>query len=283
MSDNKPATIQGAVEKSRGDAPKQSLATVVREAIEKQTVALAAVLPEGANAERYSRLVITAVKATPKLMECFGSQQGQTSVMLAVMQLAAVDLEPNTLTQDAWLLPRKNKGVMECQASISYRGLAKLMRRSGIVKGLRFDTVRQGDRFDYGFGLADDTFEHIPLEDNDGPLTHAYAIVRYTNGGYDLVVLTRKQVEKRRASSDSWRSEGARPYSPWTKFPEEMWRKSAMRALLTRTGLLEAEVQGAVAYDERTLVVGAEQQILPAEHRADDDLDAIEAGTVDPD
>lgn len=207
-------------------------ATIVRRAIENQSTAFRAVMPKGVDSERFGRLVLTAVKATPQLMECFTTEQGQVSVLLAAMQAAAVGLEPNTPTQQCWLLPRKNKGVTECQLSIGYRGWLKLVRRSGTLQSIVADVVHENDVFHWSRGLERDEFEHVQFDGDGepGPLTHAYAIARFKDGGYQFVVLNRRQVEARRASSDSFKF--GKDYSPWTKWPEEMWRKTAIRALV---------------------------------------------------
>jgi recombination protein RecT len=277
---NTPATIQGAVEKRNAAPAKPSLAQTIRTVVERQTPAMAAVLPAGFDPDRFSRLVITSVKQTPRLMECFATEQGTMSVMLAAMQLATVGLEPNTATQEAWLTPRKNKGVWECQATIGYRGMLKLSRRSGEVKECYAEVVREGDEFEYARELHKDTLKHKAVGENeDAPLTHAYAVVRYVNGGVDFMVLTRKDVERRRAMSDSYRSESSRPYSPWVQQEDDMWRKSALRALAKRMPM-SAEAARAVNTDERSLSLDEDSGIIPAVHTVDPDdaLDAIEAG-----
>jgi recombination protein RecT len=281
-----PATIQGAVEKRAAAPAKPSLASTIRTVVERQTPAMAAVLPTGFDPDRFSRLVITSVKQTPKLMECFATDAGTMSVMLAAMQLATVGLEPNTATQEAWLTPRKNKGVWEAQASIGYRGLLKLARRSGEIKSVFAEVVREGDTFKYARGIDADEFEHRAAEDNDdAPLTHAYAIVRYMNGGADFTVLTRRQIERHRASSDSYRSESARPYSPWVQWEEDMWKKTAIRDLAKRMPM-SAEAARAVNTDDRALTLDDDSGIIPATlaagELADPDQDAIEAGETQP-
>lgn len=222
-------------ELERADAPEviDSPAAMVRKAIDTQSAAFAAVLPSHVDTDRFARLVLTAVKSTPDLMQCFGTEQGKTSVLLAAMQAAAVGLEPNTPTQDCWLLPRKRNGVWEANLSLGYRGLYKLVRRSGLVASVHAGVVHEGDEFHFARGLDRDEWLHKPTDDPDpGNLTHAYAIVRFLGGGYQFDVLNRRQVEQRRAMSESWKSERSRPYSPWTKWEEAMWRKSALRALV---------------------------------------------------
>lgn len=210
-----------------------SVAAVVRQAIDRQSAAFQAVLPKGIDPDRFARLVLTAVKSTPDLMRAFSTAQGEATVLLAAMQAAAIGLEPNTPTQECWLLPRRNKGVWEAQLSIGYRGLLKLARQSGQVKTIFAEAVHEKDHFVWSRGLEEDQMEHRPYDgpDDPGPLTHTYAVVRFVGGGYNFVVLNRRNVEARRAMSDSWRNEKSRPYSPWTKWEASMWRKSALREL----------------------------------------------------
>jgi len=232
-----------------------TLGEFVKLAITRQASDLSAVLPGHLDTERYSALVLTAVKANEKLMHAFRTEQGQLSVLLAVMQAAALGLEPNTPTQECWLQPRRNKDVDECELSIGYKGYAKLARRSGNLKELVAGVVREGDEFTWSRGLERDEFVHKPLSD-DGELTHAYCIARMTNGAVAFTVMNRAQVEKRRAMSESWKNDRARPYSPWTKWTEEQWRKTAIRNLLLHGEVdLSPELITAATSDEVPLAV----------------------------
>lgn len=229
------------------DAPR-SLAKQVREVIEQQGSAFSQVLPDTVDPDRFARLVLTAVKATPQLMDCFQTREGQTSVLLAAMKSAAIGLEPNTELQHAWILPRRNRGTTEAQLSIGYRGYLELARRSGDIKDVYAEVVREGDEFRVVYGLHRD-LQHTPAPaDQRGDLTHAYAVAHFVSGGFAFVVLDREEVESRRDRSDSYKSEKARPYSPWTTSESAMWRKSAIRALVPYLPL-SAEVQRDVAAD----------------------------------
>jgi recombination protein RecT len=271
-----PETVRSAAIKKAGvRAPATTpaggqLATVVRDAISRQGDAFRAVLPRGVDPDRFARLVLTACKAAPQLMECFETAQGQTSVLLAAMQAAAVGLEPNTPTQEAWLLPRRRQGVVECQLSIGYRGYLKLARRSGTLLTAYAEVVREGDSFEWWRGLQEDHLEHRPADER-GELTYAYAVARYVNTGYSFVVLTRADVDARRAMSDSYRNDKSRPYSPWTTNTAAMWRKSAIRALAPFLDL-SPEAAGAVGMDE-TVPTGLHDGAISYEAEWDDDSD----------
>lgn len=240
----------------------QSTAKIVTAAIDRQADAFRAVLPEHVDPERFARLVLTAVKATPKLMECFATQQGEISVLLSAMQAAALGLEPNTATQEAWLLPRNVKvngaWVSECELSIGYRGYMKLAKRSGTIVSIFAEVVREKDTFVFKRGLLGDVLEHEVYDGPDAddpdtnPMVRCYAVARYTNGTADCRVTTKAEVLKRRQMSTSWSNERSRPYSPWTKWPEAMWRKTAVRALVPYLDL-SAEIMEAHTIDERPI------------------------------
>lgn len=247
-------------EQGNGAPARVSTADVVKEMISRQAKALAAVLPDHLDADRYARLTLTAVKANPRLMAAFATEQGQVSVLLSAMQAAALGLEPNTPTQECWLQPRRKKDnnvwVDECELSIGYKGYAKLARRSGTVKEIVAEVVHDGDEFEFARGLIEDTFHHKPTAPDGAPLTHVYALARLTNGGAAWVVLNRAQVEKRRAMSESWKNDKSRPYSPWTLWTEEQWCKTAIRHLLTHGQVeLSPELARAASSDEQPLQV----------------------------
>lgn len=249
----KPGT---SVEPAKG-AP--GLATVIRQAIDRQSEAFRAVLPATVDSDRFSRLVLTAVKATPELARCFETTQGQTSVLLAAMQAAAIGLEPNTPRQHCWLLPRKRGGTTECELQIGYRGYLKLARSSGTVKEAFAQVVREKDHFEWARGLEKDHLEWRPYDGDDedaGEMTHVFAVVRFTNGGTQFVVMNRQQVEKRRAVSSSFRSQNNQ-HSPWLTWTEEMWCKTAIKALVPYLDL-DAALEDAVQRDERSLRIDDE-------------------------
>lgn len=259
------------------------MAVVVRDAIDQQTAAFRQVLPATTDPERFARLVLTACKATPKLMQCFASEQGRVSVLVAAMQCAALGLEPNTLAEEAWLLPSDNTGDdgkkrTEARLQIGYKGYLKLARESGEVSKCVARCVRDGDTFDYEYGIME-RLEHKPAASAErGDLVYVYAIAWFTNGAPPVfVVLDRDDVHARRAMSQSWRSTSRRKYSPWTTNEEAMWEKSAFRKIahwLPRTPKLDM----AIASDEAVLRLDDDGEIVPSYPELEPGVDADEIG-----
>jgi recombination protein RecT len=273
--------LMGAISKAteaQTEARKQpSLAQVATDRIEKVAPRFQAVLPRGWDMDRFKNLVLTCVKREPNLIKCFNTAQGEASLIVAALQCAAIGLEPNTPLKEASLVPRKNKGVEECQLMIEYRGLIKLARRSGEISTITAEVVRERDEFRYSMGL-DPTLHHVRYdgEEDPGELTHCYAVCVFKDGGEQFVVLSRREVyTEHRAKSDSWRNEAKRQFSPWTQFEPAMWRKTAVRAL---EPFLPLTAEAAVGFDsdERTLIVD-DGVIVPAGEIIDvDDAGPIE-------
>ena len=247
-------TVRNAVAKrdeaAVEEAKKPSLAQIAKGYIDQQAAMLDAVLPAHVDRKRFAQMTINAVRQAPELAACFATKPGAASFLLAAGQAAAVGLEPNTPTQECWLLPRKRKGVQEAELSIGYRGILKLSRRSSSVKSIVAEVVREGDTLDYGYAEEGPYLAWRPGDDR-GDLTHAFAIVWFHGGGRAQIVLDRVQVEERRAHSESFKARDNRS-SPWLRWPEAMWRKSAIRALAPFLDL-SAEAEAVLARDEQPL------------------------------
>jgi recombination protein RecT len=252
-------TVRNAVAKrdeaAVEEAKKPTLAQIAKDYIDKQAAMLDAVLPAHVDRKRFAQMTINAVRQAPDLAKCFATREGAASFLLTAGQAAAVGLEPNTPTQECWILPRKrNRGRrderQEAQLSIGYRGILKLSRRSSSVKSVVAEVVREGDLLDYGYAEEGPYLAWKPGEDR-GELTHAFAIVWFHGGGRAQTVLDRIQVEARRAHSESFKAKD-NASSPWLRWPEAMWRKSAIRDLAPFLDLT-AEAETVLAREEQPL------------------------------
>lgn len=98
-------TIQNATNKlARTGQPK--LADYVK-SMEKE---IAKALPSVITPERFTRITLSALSSNPEL------QNTTPKSFLASMMISAqLGLEPNTPLGQAYLLPYRNKGILECQ------------------------------------------------------------------------------------------------------------------------------------------------------------------------
>lgn len=179
---------------------------------------LAMALPRHITPDRIARVALTALSANPKLAEC--SQQSFFGSLLSAAQLG---LEVNTPLGHAYLVPYKGNA----QLIIGYQGELELARRSGQVKTITGDVVRDGDLFEYEMGL-EPRLKHVPSDDekrDDKPVTHVYAMAKLASGEPVFTVLSRAQVEKFRKRSMAANS------GPWVTDWDAMAVKTAVRRL----------------------------------------------------
>ena len=164
------------------------------------------------------------------------------------MQAAQLGLEPNTPLGQAYLIPYKNKGVLECQFQVGYKGMLDLAYRSESIKTVQAYIVYQNDKFEYELGL-DPKIKHIPARENRGEAIYVYAIFKTDNGGYGFEVMSIDDVKKHgQKYSKSFNSQ----YSPWTTNFEEMAKKTVIKKVL-KYAPLKTEFATAIAVDEGTI------------------------------
>lgn len=255
-------TISKAVATTEAGPPAVSRRETVRQLIEKNKGAIGMSLPRSMDPDRFARLLLTAGNTTPALFEC-----DPISFLAAGVAAAQLGLEPNDARGLAYLLPyndkRRGKVV---NLIIGYRGMMDLARRSGMVTSITATPVYEGDRFDYTLGL-EPTLEHRPGDHDEDPtkITHVYAVAKIGNDP-QFVVLTRRQIDKTKASSQGATS----AYSPWNTHFAEMACKTAIRRLckwLPQT----VEMASALATEERPLHF-SDLGVAPMGEPADDEL-----------
>jgi recombination protein RecT len=148
------------------------------------------------------------------------------SIKHSVVNIALTGLTLNPALKYAYLIPRKQKCVLD----ISYIGMIKILTDAGAVKNVDAGVIYSNDKYDYRRG-SDPYFKHSPAISNRGEKIGAYAIAFLRDGGFQFEILGKEEIEKIRATSESYSSESARKFSPWETWEDEMWKKSALKRL----------------------------------------------------
>lgn len=235
------------------ETPQSQLGTV-RDMLEKSKQNLKYALPDHIKADYIIRVVLTSVQRTPELLECHPH-----TLLGAVFQAAQLGLVPDGVLGMAYLVPYWNgkKKRKEVQFIPGYKGLIALARRSNEISTIGAATVHQKDRFVYQLGL-EPKLEHEPSDEDDpGPIVKVYAYAKLKDGGFQTVVMTKREVEAIRGRSQSAKS----AHSPWTTDPDWMWKKTALKQLCK---LLPAstELQRAMSLDDRGEAGRAQDLVL---------------------
>lgn len=178
---------------------------------------IAAALPPHIPAERFIRVVLTAVQGDYALLEA-----DRKSLFEASMRSA----------QDG-LLPDKREGALviyggKVQWMPMIGGILKKIRNSGELVSIGAHVAYEHDHFVYVLG-DEERIEHAPkLEGDRGKPRAAYAIAKTKDGGIYREVMSVADIEKVRNVSKAARK------GPWVDWWEEMARKTVLRRLAKR-------------------------------------------------
>jgi recombination protein RecT len=196
-------------------------------------------LPKAMNADRFTRILVTSAAREPKLLEC-----DRTSFYQAAMTAAQLGLYCDGVIGDAYLIPYGK----QVQCIPGYKGLLKLVRRSGEIGAVGAQVVYEGDLFRHRKGDRE-SIEHedMPGGGDGRPLVAAYAVAHFRAGGEpQRAVMHAWEIEKIREGSPGKNSK------PWKENTAEMYKKTVLRRLcktLPMTAEAETALAVAEAYD----------------------------------
>ena len=197
-------------------------------------------LPSVITPERFTRMVLSAISTNPKLQSCT-----RASFLGAMMNAAQLGLEPNTPLGQAYILPYMNKGVLEAQFQLGYKGLIDLAYRSGEVEVVQAHIVYENDIFECSYGL-EPKLTHTPADKDRGEPIKVYAVFKTKSGGYGFEVMSMEDV---RIHASKYSKSYGTSFSPWKTNFEEMAKKTVLKKVLKYAPLKSDFVRG-ITQDE---------------------------------
>jgi len=179
----------------------------------------ATVLPSHVKPETWVRVAQGVLRRDPNLARA--AERNPGSFMAALLDCARLGLEPGT--EQYYLVPFGN----EVTGIVGYQGEIELIYRAGAVSSIKAEVVRSGDTFTYQPDM--ERPEHKPdWFGARGELIGVYAYAVMRDGSTSrVVVMGRDEIERHRAMSRGWE----KTTSPWQKWTESMWLKTAMHEL----------------------------------------------------
>ena len=269
----------------------EQIETEIKRNEERIVASLAASVPR----DRFLAVAMQGITRSPKLLECTPG-----SIVLALIDAAELGLEPSGILGSAYLVPYRNRktGRYEAKLIPGYRGLIGLARRSGEVRTIEAQVIRQRDDFDYEYG-TDKFLRHHPYLNRDGereeagvddrgepkpgklldrgPFIGAYAIAVLSTGEQQFHVMDGTEIEAIRRRSK------AGDDGPWVTDTAEMWRKTPTRNLLKYLPLSVESLRRALALEDEAegdaIVV---RDVSPARAQLQSALGVPEAAPGDP-
>lgn len=237
---------------------------------------IAAVAGKFLTADRMLRLCVNAVKKTPDLQKC-----DPATVLGAMMASAALGLEPNTVQQQAFLIPYKRRAkvggewvdVFDCQFQIGARGFVTLAYRSPLISSFHSEAIHQGDHFKQMQG-SKAFLEFSKSLGDRGPLIGAYSFASLHSGREEALVLPLDEILKIRERSETFRALRARVENaaddaerakaeaklretPWIMFEDDMASKTATKKHAKKLPIAASDALAVAAELDDKLDAGA--------------------------
>jgi recombination protein RecT len=200
--------------------PSQQLVARVRSDEFKQQVAMA--LPPTVTTERFVRVASTALLANPDI-----AKLDHDSVLRAMVQAASIGLIPDG--KEAAIVGRGGQAVFQPMIG----GFRRIAAEHGW--DLKTKAIYANDEFAYT--EEPESVTHTPCRpDRDrGDLIGAYAKATHKDGRVKYRVMFEADIAKRRAQATT--------QSVWSKWPAEMYEKTAGRDLFADLPLAESDLE----------------------------------------
>lgn len=179
---------------------------------------IAMVLPSHVKPDQFVRIAQSVLRRDPALARAAQANVG--SFMTAVLKCASDGLVPGE-TFHFVAFGNAITGIRD------YKGDIELMFRAGSVASIHCEVVHANDHFKYEKPMTRP--EHAPDWFGErGEMVGVYAYADMKDGSTSkVIVLSKSDVMRHKAVSKS--SSGAS--SPWQKWPESMWMKTAIHEL----------------------------------------------------
>lgn len=157
------------------------------------------------------------MSAEPKFNKCT-----EESVQQALMSASMIGLSLSPQLQHLYLIPRGNKATL----LVSYKGMMEVVNRDGHVVSVKSKVVYGNEAFEYIEGTTTEIRHKIIADAKKrGPMVGAYCVAKLPDGELLVEYMDSEMMNRVKNASESKNSD----YSPWNKWPEEMWKKSVTR------------------------------------------------------
>ena len=176
------------------------------------------------------------------------------SILNAVVNVARTSITLNPVMKLAYLIPRKNKCVLE----FSYMGLVAMLRDNGCIKSISAHIVYEDENFE--FDLANNKIRHLPKyaqsenEHNLRKIIGCYSRATLPNNEVVYEFMPMWEIEKVKRSSEG----SDNKYSAWQTWKDEMIKKSVIKRhfkMLISVNVTEALTTALSIENENNLLV----------------------------
>lgn len=193
--------------------------------------------------------VVSAVQTNKTLHECTN-----TSVLSAALLGEALKLSPSPQLGQYYMVPYNNKSIKEAQFQLGYKGYLQLAIRSGQYKKFVATEVKVGEIQDYNPITEEFTLNPIlnEAERAKAQVAGYYAMFELMNGFRKEIYWSKeKMVDHAKKYSSGYRSDLTKKtsYTFWAKDFDSMAKKTMIRQLISKWGIMSIDMQTAFEKD----------------------------------
>jgi recombination protein RecT len=187
---------------------------------------------------------------TASLVEMFSADEmlqkcNHKDLVMEALKAASLKLPINKNLGYAWIIPRKEKGVLRPNFQIGYRGYIQLAMRTGKYKYINADIIPAGWEVETLFPSGEMKF--IPGDSKEEePAKGYFAYFELLNGFKKTIYRSREWMEKH---MQEYAKGYDTVYSPWKKDFDGMAVKTVLSHLLSKYGYLSIEMVNAFTGD----------------------------------
>ena len=209
------------------------------------------------NSTKFIASVVSAVQANPTLGECTNK-----SILSSALLGEALQLSPSPQLGQYYMVPYDNskkvgntwQKVKEAQFQIGYKGMIQLAIRSGQYRKITVTEIKDGEVVSYNSITEDAVFKPIMNQSDraNARTVGYYAMFELMNGfRKELYWPIEKMEEHAKAYSSGYRNDlnKGTKYTFWSKSFNEMAKKTMLRQLISKWGIMSIEMQKAYESD----------------------------------
>lgn len=204
-------------------------------------------LTDPKRASRFIASISSAVAVNPALQECDAG-----TILSGALLGESLNLSPSPQLGQYYLVPFKNsrKGTADAQFVLGYKGYIQLALRSGNYRKLNVIAIKEGELIKWD-PLNEDI--EINLIDDDTVRENAetvgyYAMFEYLNGFKKAMYWSKAKMEAH-ANNYSSGYRARKGYTFWEKDFDSMAKKTMLRQLISKWGIMSIEMQQAYEGD----------------------------------
>lgn len=175
-------------------------------------------------------------------------QADASSIMKAGAIAATLDLPIDPNFGYAYIVPYNNKGKNEAQFQMGYKGFVQLAMRTGQYKKITVSELYEGQFKSYD--PITDTLEYDLNDKISDETTHYIAYFKLLNGFEKYFIMSKEEVEEHaRKYSKTFNAS----FSNWKTNFDGMAKKTVLKLLLSKFGIMSIEMQTAQKADQAVI------------------------------